>query len=389
LDPSIALHAVGNEREPLTPTYAQVHLGHLRHNIRTLRHKAGPAALMGVVKADAYGHGALRVARVLLEEGVTHLAVATVPEALQLRRAGFDVPMLVFAAPLPAYLPAYLEHRLDVAVTSLPLARAVMDAAQAAHPMRVHVKVDTGMGRLGMTPDEFAGVVPQLRRTPGVTVAGLWTHFASASSNPRFTQRQWALFEQCIARVGQEDALIHAASSGAVFTAPSSTGGFERMLARTGIGLYGASANLTEWGGLRPVMRFVSRITHLKTVAPGTPISYEGTWTAPAPSRIATVGAGYADGYPRRLSNRASVGIGGHRYPVVGTVCMDMFMVDLGLPDGPGGAVVTGDEVVLFGEGGPAVYEVAAWSETIPYEICCRVSARVPRRYIDAGTAAE
>jgi alanine racemase len=161
------------------------------------------------------------------------------------------------------------------------------------------------------------------------------------------------------------------------------------MLARTGIGLYGASANLTEWGGLRPVMRFVSRITHLKTVAPGTPISYEGTWTAPAPSRIATVGAGYADGYPRRLSNRASVGIGGHRYPVVGTVCMDMFMVDLGPPDGPGGAVVTGDEVVLFGEGGPAVYEVAAWSETIPYEICCRVSARVPRRYIDAGTAAE
>lgn len=385
MDPPKPPHIVGNERELLTPTHAQIYLGHLRYNVRKLRQEAGQAVLMGVVKADAYGHGAVRVAQVLREEGVARLAVATIPEALQLRRAGFGEPILVFAAPLPAHLPAYVEHGLDAAVTSPLIARAVVEAAQTAGPLRVHVKVDTGMGRLGMTPEEFAEVVPQLRRTPGVTVAGLWTHFASASSDPEFTRRQWDLFEQCIAQVGREDALIHAASSGAVFTTPPSTGRFERMVARTGIGLYGASAHLAEWGGLRPVMRFVSHITHLKTVAPGTPISYSGTWTAPAHTRIATVGAGYADGYPRLLSNRADVGIGGRRYPVVGTVCMDMFMVDLGPPGGPGSAVEVGDEVVLFGTGGPAAYEVAAWAETIPYEVCCRVSGRVPRRYVDEG----
>jgi alanine racemase len=157
---------------------------------------------------------------------------------------------------------------------------------------------------------------------------------------------------------------------------------FDRVKARLGISLYGLTAPANDLD-LRPVMSLTSRVTQIKTVAPGTTVSYNRTWRADSPTRIATIGAGYADGYLRKLSNRAEVGIGGQRYPVAGTVCMDMFMVSLGDPDGPGAGVQEGDEVVLFGTGGPSALDIAAWAETIPYEICCGIAARVPRRYVD------
>ncbi len=367
----------------LAPTMAEVHLGHLRHNVRVLRARAGQAGLMGVVKADAYGHGAVPVARVLREEGVRHFAVATVPEGMALRRAGLDEPILVLSAPLPAYLPAYVRHRLDVTVPSRAVAEAVAAAARQAGPLRAHVKVDTGMGRLGLPPEEAEAVVRLLEAAPGVTLAGLETHLATATDEAdAFALEQLERFEPLRKTLGEAFEHVHVAHSGALFHLPQSLA-FDRALARVGIALYGLTTAPPR-AGLRPLMRLTSRVVQVKTVAAGTTLSYRRTWRAARRSRIATVGAGYADGYPRLLSNRAEVGLRGRRYAVAGLVCMDMFMVNLGAPGGPGDAVGEGDEVVLFGAGGPTTFEVAQWAETITYEICCGISARVPRRYVDA-----
>lgn len=365
----------------LTPTVAEIHVDALRHNARLLQERAAPAPLMGVVKANAYGHGAAGVASILQEEGVRHFAVATVPEALVLRQTGLAAPILVFAAPLPGFLAAYVEHDLEVTVPSRAVAEAVAMTARTVGPLRVHIKIDTGMSRLGLPPDEAEAIVRLLEAAPGVTLAGLWTHLATASDEAdAFALEQLERFEPLRQRLGAAFEFIHVAHSGGILHVPPSFG-FERALVRAGIALYGL-APPEGTTGLRPVMRLTSRITHLKTIEAGTSVSYGRRWTAPRRTRLATVGAGYADGFPRLLSNRAEVTIRSRRYPVAGTVCMDMFMVDLGPPGTHNEDIAVGDLVVLFGPGGPTTFEVARWAETITYEICCGVSARVPRLYM-------
>lgn len=370
----------------LTPTVADIHLDHLHHNVSVMQTQAEGAPLIGVVKANAYGHGAVRIAQALQEAGIHHFAVATVPEGIALREAGIEDPILVFAAPLPEFLPAYVRHNLEVTIASKAVAEAVVEAVLATvrttGPLRVHVKVDTGMRRIGVEPEEAAGVVRLLEQAPGITLSGLWTHFATATEeHDAFAQQQMDRFTPIVQDVGDAFEAIHVAHTGGLLNVPPSLG-FNRVKARLGISLYGLANPAAEYQ-LRPVMRLTSRVTQLKTVAPGTTVSYGRTWRADHPARIATIGAGYADGYPRRLSNRAEVGIGGRRYPVAGIVCMDMFMVNLGDPDGPGATVQEGDTVVLFGADGPSAFEVAAWAETITYEICCGIAARVPRRYVE------
>lgn len=371
----------------LTPTRATVNLAHLRHNARVLQSLSHGAPLMGVIKADAYGHGAVQVARALRDAGVRHFAVATVSEAVRLREAGLDDRILVFAAPLPDYLPAYATYDLDVTVPSAAVADQVAALARTHSPVRAHVKVDTGMGRIGLTPADAPEVIRRLLQAPGVSVVGVWTHFASAGDpSGAFTREQLALFDGVLRRLdGLDEPTLHTASSSAMLNVPESVHAFDRTLVRTGLALYGLNSRteLAAETGLRPVLRLTSRVTHLKVVEPGTTISYGRTWRAERRTRIATVGAGYADGYVRLLSNRAEVGLQGQRYPIAGTVCMDMVMVDLGDPDGPGGGVEIGDEVVLFGAGGPSAVDLARWAETIPYEVLCGISARVPRVYID------
>ena len=369
---------------------AEIDLAALRHNVCVLQRQAGEAPLMGVVKADAYGHGAVEVARALRAEGVRHFGVATVPEGVALREAGLGGPILVFAAPLPHHLPAYAQHGLDVTVPSREVAEAAIEAARQHGPLRVQLKVETGLGRIGVAPGEAADVARRLHAAaPSVTLAGIWTHFATAEeAGDPFAAEQLARFRAVLGdladvRRANPDLRVHSASSGALWSFRASYTGLAPALVRPGIALYGLASEpeTATFTDLRPVMRFVSRVTHLKTVEAGTTVSYDRTWRAARRSRIATVGAGYADGYPRRLSNRGEVGIGGRRYPVAGLVCMDMLMVDLGDPDGPGTDVRVGDEVVLFGAGGPSLFEVARWAETIPYEICCGIAARVPRWY--------
>jgi len=365
----------------LSPTRAEVNVAHLRQNVRMLIAHSGEAEVMGVVKADAYGHGAVRIVEALRNEGIHHFAVATVPEAIRIRNAGIDDPILVFAAPLPEYLPAYVAHRLGVTVSSIPVAEAVMRVARDVGPLHVHLKVDTGMGRIGCQPDEAPALVRQLERAPGVRLAGLWTHFANEDGPD--AEAQQAQFSAFLSSLGGAPAPVHMHNSGAMLSGAHANLPLRDSLVRLGLALYG----LTDPGrhpaaeGLRPLLRLISRVTHIKSVEAGTPISYRSTWCAPNRTRIATIGAGYGDGYPRLLSNRAVVSIGGHRIPVVGMICMDMMMVDLGPEGCP--SISPGDEVVLFGEGGPTTAEVAQWANTITYEICCHLTARVPRIYVE------
>ena len=360
-----------------SPTVAEVDLGKLIENLDVFR--ATGAEVMGVVKANAYGHGAVPVARALSEAGVDHFAVATAAEGIELRRAEIPGRILILAAPLPAYLPAYAKHDLDVTVSSAEVARFVADAGT---PLRAHVKVDTGMGRIGVSVDDAENVISLLDGASDVEIAGLWTHFATSDApNLDFAYEQLERFRKVVDRIGGAAEYSHTANSAAALRMPESYE-FERSLIRAGIGLYGYTdlEGLAERAGLQPVMRVTSRVTHAKWVEPGTTVSYGRRWEADRRSRILTVGAGYADGYPRLATNRAEVGIGGRRLPVAGTVCMDMFMVDAGDRDD----AAPGDEVVLFGDGGPDAADLAAWAETISYEILTRVAPRVPRVYVGA-----
>ena len=377
--PKIETLARLNADAPEAPTRAEIRLGALRHNLDVFRRKAPASDVMAVVKADAYGHGATRTALALFEEGVTNFAVATVPEGIRLRKAGLEGRILILAAPLPEYLPLYPEHDLDVTVSSPEIAERMTAAGEG--PFRAHVKVDTGMGRIGLAPGDLEQVLIDLERSDNVKIDGLWTHLATADDeDPAFSVEQIERFRQAIAPVQDAARRIHVANSAAALRLPESTD-FPRSLMRIGIGLYGYSAlaGLAEDASLRPVLRMTSRVTQLKWVDPGTSISYGRRWTASRRTRVATVAAGYADGYPRCLTNRGEVTIGNERFPVVGTVCMDMFMVDVGTT----ARVALGDEVVLVGPEAPDAFEVAQWAGTIPYEILTSIAARVPRMYVE------
>lgn len=371
----------------LSPVCAVIRLDHLRHNVRVLQERAGRANIMGVVKTDAYGHGAVRVAEVLREEGVRHFAVARLAEAMELRAAGIADAILVLGAPRPHHLPTYATHRLDVTVSSREVAEAVVAAAPDHAPLRVHVKIDTGMGRIGLPPDEALPIIDRLQATAGIDLAGLWTHLATADRpGDAFTQTQLDRFAPVVRGADGAARCVHAANSGALLDGAVSFRTFDPALVRLGITLYGL-ANRPEHAaqlGLRPVMQLAARVVHVKTVPAGTSISYGRRWRSDRLTRIATLGAGYGDGYMRLLSNRAEVGLQGRRVPIVGTICMDMCMVDAG-PPGTGPDVAVGDTAVLFGPGGPSASEVAGWAETIPYEVCCRVTGRVPRLYSEDG----
>jgi alanine racemase len=385
----------------LTPTTATVDLDAVRHNARLIRRHVAPKTdLMAVVKADAYGHGAVRVARTLRNEGVEHFAVARVSEAVQLRDAGIEAPILVFEAPLREHLPAYARYRLDVTVSSKAVAGELIELAKrrpsGEPPLRAHVKVETGMERLGEKPEVAAAVVHRLRATDGVEVAGLWTHFVTADDPEQqgFTGRQLGILQEAADSAGPlPNGRVHAANTPAMLHFEDSFRQLDPTFVRCGLALYGLArfpADVREALGdqLRPAMRFTSKITHLKTVDEGATVSYNRSWTARERVRLATVGCGYGDGYARLLSGRAEVGVHGRRFPVVGCICMDLMMVSLGPPD-TAPPVEVGDEVVLFGEGGPSVPDVADWSETIPYEVTTRVRGRVPRFYAGEGAPDE
>ncbi len=368
----------------MRPTRATVDLSRIAHNVRALRScTRGPTRQMAVVKAHGYGHGAVPVARAALAAGATWLGVATVEEGAELREAGIDSPVLVLGAVPPEDAARAVGLDLTAALFSRDLASALDAAGRAAgHPAEAHLKVDTGMGRVGLAPAEAAAFLEWAQGLPGLQVSGIFSHFATADeADLAYAHRQLGTFADVLRTLQQRSRcppLRHMANTAATMVLPDSH--FD--LVRTGIGIYGLypSPQVPRTPELRPAMAFVTAVCHLKEVPAGTPISYGCTFVTRRPSRIATLPVGYGDGYPRLLSNRGQVLVAGRRAPLVGRVCMDMVLADV--TDIPEAAL--GSPVVLFGEqGGQTIRadEIAELTGTINYEVTCNVGARVPRQY--------
>jgi alanine racemase len=381
-------------RTSIRPTVAEIDLAAIQRNLARIRQLVGPSVqIFGVVKADAYGHGAAPVARAI-EPLCSALAVSLVEEGMELRAAGIRAPIVVLGAYYNRHQDAVLSERLTPVVYDLgELERFAAAAARRGRPVGIHVKVDTGMSRLGVSVDELDAALARLRELPILRLAGLCTHFASADGpDEGVTQHALALFERCVARARAAfpelapQMITHAANSAATVRFPAA-----RLHAvRPGLALYGAMPSRGRGLsglelGLEPALRLTTRIMAVHEIPVGATVSYGGLWRAARPSRIATLPIGYADGYPRHVQG-ASVLVAGRRVPIVGAVCMDMLMVDV--TDVPAAGV--GAAVTLIGRDGSeaiTVDDVATWASTINYEILCGISKRVPRILSDPASA--
>ena len=360
--------------------WAEVDLGAITANARTLASMSAPAALCAVVKANGYGHGATAAARAALDGGATWLAVALTAEGAELRDAGIDAPILLLSEP-PAD-----EHadvvRFDLTPTVYTAAGIESLAHAARRPLAVHLKIDTGMHRVGAAPDDAATLAKAVLAHRSLKLGGVWTHFAVADEpgHPA-TAQQEARFDRVLRTLldaGIEAPLVHCANSAGAIDHPS----LRRDLVRIGIALYGLDPSPALAGdvSLRPAMRLVSRVSHVQVVPKGDAVSYGLRRPVERDTVVATVPIGYADGVARRLFEvGGEVLIGGKRRPLAGVVTMDQLMVDCGTDP-----IVRGDEVVLLGEQGSERVGAEEWAAklgTISYEIVCAISARVPRRY--------
>jgi len=373
-------------------TWVEIDLDALVHNIGAVRSRIGPERrMLLVVKADAYGHGAVEVARVAVKNGVDTLGVATLQEGIELRQASIDAPVLILSPPMEEETEDIVEYDLTCTVPSLAIARALARASAArGRTCAVHVEVDTGMGRSGVGLDEAVGFVSALTKLPELVLEGIFTHFPSSDDDRGFTERQVGLFLGLLTRLdakGIRIPLRHAANSGGVLGVPSSFDGPLNMV-RPGIAAYGLRAGSPSANGVElvPVMSFKSRIAQIRDLPAGHTVSYGRTFAAERPMRVAVVPVGYGHGLSWRLSNCGEVLVRGRRAPIVGRVTMDVTMVDL---EGVGEAVV-GDEVVLFGRQGDeeiTVDEVARRVGTINYEVICGIGKRVARVYLKSGEA--
>lgn len=368
-------------------TWVEVDLDRFGANLRAVAGRIGPGrGILLVVKADAYGHGAVEMAEAAAAEGVETLGVATLHEGIQLRQAGCELPILVLSPLLPAEIGEAVAARLEPSVGDLEFARALSSAAGAAgRPQRFHVEIDTGMGRTGVSADEAVEFVAAASALPGLRLATVYTHFSDADAGDLgYAHGQVRRFRQvldALAERGLRPPRVHASNSAGTVNLPEAH--FDWV--RVGLVAYGHHPPRDEAGlALAPVMSFKSRIVQLRSMPAGSHVSYGRTWTGRRDSRIGVVAVGYGHGYSWLLSNRGAMLVRGTRVPIVGRVTMDLTMVDV--TDVPG--VQVGDEVVLFGDQGDArlpIEEIAQGSETLPYEVMCTIGKRVTRIYVRGG----
>ncbi len=364
-------------------TWAEVDLDALAHNYHVLRGLAPEAKFLGLVKADAYGHGAVPVAKKLETLGADMLAVACLAEAIELRQAGIAIPVLCLGQTPPELAPELLAYGVTQTVGDLETGKALSAAAvKAGKTLKIHVKLDTGMGRLGFTGPALREEIRALCALPGLEAEGIFTHFANADGDEEYTRQQYDDFIITINELYHEDGLdfkiYHCAASAAVLNYPYT----HHNMIRPGIALYGYVPDPSVADpGLRPVMTVKSRIALVRDLPAGAKISYGSTATLERDSRIAVLPIGYGDGLHRALSNRLEVLIGDRPCPVLGRICMDMCMVDV--TDTPG--VKAGDTAQVYG---PGLTDWAAeLAGTIPYELLCQLTPRVPRLYLENGAA--
>lgn len=368
----------------LYQTHARIHLDNIRYNIEGIRHAVGPGRkILIAVKANGYGHGAVELSRMAEIIGVDWLGVATVPEGMQLRQAGIKLPILKFSPAFPEEMAAAIENRITLAVCDRENIRLLQQTCcDMGTSIDVHLKIDTGMGRIGVIPAEAAKLAEWIEKeSPDLNLEGAFTHLPiSDAADTVYTQKQIARFASVIdsihAAIGRRLPLVHCANSGAVLAHPE---GWFNMV-RPGIMIYGfyPGEETARTIDLKPGLSFLTRVSFIKKVYKGTSIGYGRTWLAPEDTWIATIPAGYADGFNRLFSNTGRVLINGRSYPVVGRVCMDQSMVNLGnVTD-----VKVGDEVVLIGKSGDQEITAYEWADklnTITYEVTCQINSRVPR----------
>ena len=367
---------------PGRPTVCFIDLEALRWNFRQIKEKVGPKVkVLSMVKANGYGHGAPAVAQALAAEGSDAFGVATLEEGVELRQAGIRQPILVLAGPYVEQIEQFLQHSLTPVVHELETLRSLEATLQSKRAiLAIHLEVDTGMGRTGFLADEIDLWLSDLTNLKGLRIEGVFSHFSDAeSANEDYTENQLRIFLSVINRLnsaGISPPLIHMAKSAAVVTVPAS----HFAMVRPGLALYGIypSPEFSKAMALKPVLSWKTRILQLKRISEGSSLGYGRTFVTRRESLIATLPVGYADGYQRIFSNRAVVLVRSQRAPVVGRISMDLTTIDVTDIDG----VQEGDEVALLGRQGEATIsadEMAAWANTISYEILTSIGARVPR----------
>jgi alanine racemase len=365
--------------------WAEVDLAAVRQNVVTLRNHVAPAAVCVVVKADAYGHGAVAVGGAALEAGAAMLAVAQVDEAAVLRDAGISAPILLLSEPAPTEIEAAVAFELELTAYTARGVAAIGAAASARSPVKVHLKVDTGMHRVGAAGADLLGLAQAVARDPALELEAVWTHCAVADEPANeFTATQLARFDELLGQLsdaGVAPRIKHAANSAAAIAHPA--GRYD--LVRCGIAVYGIdpARDLHGLVALEPALRFASSVSHLQRVPAGDGISYGLRHRFATDTLVATVSVGYADGVPRRLGlANQRVAIGGASHPIVGVVTMDQLMVDVGASTTD---IAVGDEVVLLGAQDGVTIAPDEWADvldTIAYEIVCGIGPRVERRYV-------
>jgi len=368
------------------PCWAEIDLDALAHNVRVLSARAAPVRLMAVVKANAYGHGAIECGRTALEAGAAQLAVVCVDEGEELRRAGITAPVVVLGYTPPANAERVVALDLQPTVGDAAFLEALSRAAAAkGATVPIHLELETGLNRHGLVPDALVALAERARGLPGIRVEGLFTHFAAAEEgDQRFTKRQFEILKATASRVPWIPTR-HCSASASTLLDPE----MSLDLVRPGLAMYGYKP--APWVGteddLRPVMSLRSRVARVLEIAPGETVGYGRTWAASRRSRIALVMCGYGDGYRRGFGNRAHVIVRGRRVPVVGRVAMDMCMADVtALPE-----AVQGDLVTLLGRDGEEKVdadELATLADTISWEVVTAITARVPRLYVRGGEVA-
>jgi alanine racemase len=368
------------------PCWAEIDLDAIEHNVRLLVDRAAPASVYAVVKANAYGHGAIAVARAAVEAGARGLAVVCVDEGEELRRANVDAPVLVVGAVQESEAEAIVELRLTPTVTSMPLAIALSHhASERGVTQSIHIELESGLNRNGLAARELIALAEAARSLPNLEIEGLYTHFAAAEEGDQtFTRAQHhALVE--ISRRLSWIPVRHCSASASLLLTPE----LRMDAVRAGLAVYGYHpAPELNGADLRPALSLKSRIARVIDVEPGTTVGYGRTWTARRPSRIALIMCGYADGLRRSLSNRGAVLVRGRRAPITGRIAMDMCMADVTDIEG----VAPGDEAVIIGAQGDQridADEIAALADTISWEVLAGISARVPRLYLRGGEVRE
>ena len=371
----------------LLPTYATVNLAALAHNLSCITRYLSPdCEILAIVKANAYGHGAVETAQALVRQGIGRFAVASLDEGIALRHAGINASIVVLGALFEQQIADLVANTLTPVISDGRILSSLTKAARSHQaPYPIHLKVETGMGRLGFSPEELLSLLDSSLVQRPLQVEGLMTHLADADGkDTAFTEQQLGVFRTVLEQVRQRGVtlpFVHTANSAAIVRFPAA----HFSLVRPGIMLYGYHTLPTTVPApdLKPVLSLHTTIAQLRTIPRGGSVSYNGTFVATRPTRIAVLPIGYADGYSRRLSHRGSVLIQGRRAPIVGLVCMDMIMVDV-TDLAP---VHVGETATLIGQqGGESIWadEVATWIGTIPYEVLCGIGSRVPRLYESA-----